>query len=209
MNNSSGTWQNIDQSSDPVFGTLTRPTKGSSAFGAIGGFGLGGYEESLSSRKTSQLAHWLPSPGLQFYNFTSGSWYNNSALEYTPNGASGWTGSTYVPTWGAAGLLMIFGGQATPDLSLFTDGETYLSMSNITLFDRSTQSWHYQPSSKDIPSQRDIFCIISASGGDNTTYGESVYRNTSRPMMPNKVFTWQRSSCTLARPAEAHIMGCQ
>ena len=175
-NNSGGLWQEIDQSSDPVFGTLTRPTEGSFAFGAIGGFSLGGIKGSLSSQKTSQLSDYIASPGLQFYNFTSGSWYNNSAIGYTSNGASIWAGSMYVPTWGPAGVLVIFGGQAIHYLFHFKDGDAYLSMSNITLFDPLTQSWHYQMSTGDIPSQRDRFCVVGASGGDNTTYGKFLYR---------------------------------
>lgn len=175
-NNSGGLWQQIDQSSDSVFGTLTRPTEGSFAFGAIGGFGLGGYKGSLSSQKTSHLSSYIASPGLQFYNFTSGSWYNNSAIGYTSNGASIWAGSMYVPTWGPAGVLLVFGGQAVPDLALFKDGDAYLSMSNITLFDPLTQSWHYQMSTGDIPTQRDRFCVVGASGGDNTTYGRFLSR---------------------------------
>lgn len=133
-NNSGGLWQEIDQPSDSVFGTLNRPTEGSFAFGAIRGFSLGGMKGSLSSQKTSQLSSYIASPGLQFQSFTSGSWYNNSALGYTSNSASIWAGSVYVPTWGPAGVLLIFGGQAIRDLSHFKDGDAYLSMSNITLF---------------------------------------------------------------------------
>ena len=82
----------------------------------------------------------------------------------------------------------MFGGQAVHNVSLFTDGETYLSMSNITLFDPSTQFWHYQPSSGDIPSQRDRFCVVGASGGDNTTFGESAYAIASSPSCLTNIF---------------------
>ena len=82
----------------------------------------------------------------------------------------------------------MFGGQAVHNVSLFTDGETYLSMSNITLFDPSTQLWHYQPSSGDIPSQRDRFCVVGASGGDNTTFGESAYAIASSPSCLTNIF---------------------
>ena len=82
----------------------------------------------------------------------------------------------------------MFGGQAVHNVSLFTDGETYLSMSNITLFDPLTQFWHYQPSSGDIPSHRDRVCVVGASGGDNATFGESAYAIASSPSCLTKPF---------------------
>ena len=63
-------------------------------FGAIGGFDPGGYEDGLSSQKTWHITKPVLSPGVQFYNFTSGSWYNNSGLGYTLDGASVWAGLT-------------------------------------------------------------------------------------------------------------------
>lgn len=171
-NGTYGTWQNFNQSSDPVFRNLTRPTFGSAASGAVGGFGVGGYESFQSSPRTENLASLVPSPGLQFYNYTAQSWYNNSGEGYSPDGTSVYAGTIYLPTWGAAGLVAIFGGQTTTNRTGFTDGDSYLSMSNISLFDVSSQSWYYQQSTGDTPSQRDRFCVVGASGGDNTTFGE-------------------------------------
>lgn len=169
---SHGTWQDYNQSFDPVFNNLTRPTFGSATSGSIGGFGLGGYEFCRSSRKTENLTGLVPSPGLQFYNFTAQSWYNNSGGGYTPDGTSVYAGAIYLPTWGTAGLVAIIGGQTTTNSTTFTDGDDYLSMSNISLFDASSQSWYYQQSTGDVPSQRDRFCLVGASGGDKTTFGE-------------------------------------
>ena len=171
-NNTYGIWQDFNQSSDSVFNSLTRPSFGSAASGAIGGFGIGGYESSNSGLETVHVTSPVPSPGLQFYNFTAKSWYNNSGEGFTPNGTSVYAGAIYLPAWGTAGLVAIFGGQTTTNRTDFVDGDNYLSMSNISLFDVSSESWYYQQASGNIPSQRDRFCVVGASGGDKTTFGK-------------------------------------
>ena len=165
-----GTWQSLDQSSS-VFGSITRPTQGSAASGDIGGFNLGGYAERLTSQKTSTIDGIIPIPGLQFYNFTSKEWSNYSATGYTSDGTAEWSGTAYVPTWGTAGLLVAFGGQTSLNLSQFVDGATYLSLSNISLFDPSTQLWYHQEATGEVPTQRDRFCVVGVNSGDKTSYG--------------------------------------
>ena len=164
-----GVWQSLDQSS-PVFDNIIRPSQGSVASGDIGGFNLGGYAGPWSSQKIYGSGY-IPIPGLQFYNFTSQEWSNNSATGYTPYGTAIWSGTVYVPTWGSAGLLMAFGGQTTPDLSEFWDGRAYLTMSNISLFDPSTQLWYHQMATGDVPTQRDRFCVVGISSDTKSTYG--------------------------------------
>lgn len=164
-----GTWQSLDQSSS-VFDSIVRPTQGSVASGDIGGFNLGGYASRDASQKTD-IAGYIPVPGLQFYNFTSQEWSNDSATGCTPDGTAIWSGTAYVPTWGPAGLLVAFGGQTSPNISEYVDGAAYLPMSNISLFDPSTQSWYHQEATGDTPSQRDRFCVVGINGGDNSTYG--------------------------------------
>ena len=167
-----GTWQSLDQSSS-VFDSLIRPTLGSVASGDVGGFNLGGCANRFSSQKTSHLEvdSCIPVPGLQFYNFTSQEWFNNSATGYTLDGTSEFSGTAYVPTWGTAGLLVAFGGQTSPNISEYVDGAAYLSMSNISIFDLSNQLWYHQEATGDVPTQRDRFCVVGISGGDNSTYG--------------------------------------
>lgn len=231
-NSSYGTWQNFNQSSDPVFRSLTRPTFGSAASGAIGGFGLGGYESDRSSLKTEGLTSLVPSPGLQFYNFTAQSWYNNSGEGYTPEGTSVYAGTIYLPTWGSAGLVAVFGGQTTTNRTDFTDGGNYLSMSNISLFDVSSQSWYYQQSTGDIPSQRDRFCVVGASGGDKSSFeiflysgqaGVGVFDGNSTSMALNSerdevyilslpAFVWFKANYTSVDPRiyhTCHLVGNQ
>ncbi|CAF9912087.1 MAG: hypothetical protein ALECFALPRED_007866 [Alectoria fallacina] len=231
-NNSYGTWQDFNQSSNPVFNSLTRPTFGSATSGAIGGFGLGGYEFSQSSSKTQNLTSLVPSPGLQFYNSTARSWYNNSGEGYTPEGTSVYAGAIYLPTWGTAGLVAIFGGQTTSNRTNFIDGDNYLSMSNISLFDPSSQSWYFQESTGDVPSQRDRFCVVGASGGDKTTFeiflysgqaGAGVYDGSPTSMANNSqrdevyvlslpAFVWFKANYTSVDPRiyhTCHVVGNQ
>ena len=104
----------------------------------MGGFNLSGFADRWTSQKTN-IAGLIPVPGLQFYNFTSKILFNYSATGFTPDGTVEFSGTTYVPIWGTEGLLVAFGGQTSPNLSHFTDGEAYLIMSNISLFDPSNQ----------------------------------------------------------------------
>ena len=164
-----GIWQSLDQSS-PVFDSITRPWQGSVASGAIGGFNLGGMANGYTSQKTD-IGGTIPIPGLQFYNFTSKEWFNNSATAYTPYGTAAWSGTVYVPTWGPAGLLVAFGGQTSDNLSTFVDGTTYFPMSNISLFNPSTQLWYHQKATGDVPTQRDRFCVVGISSDIKSTYG--------------------------------------
>ena len=164
-----GIWQSLNQSSS-VFNSITRPGQGSVASGDIGGFNLGGYAGANESQKTL-ITGTIPIPGLQFYNFTSQEWSNNSATGYAPHWTAVWSGTVYVPIWGSAGLLVAFGGQTSPNISAFWDGAAYLSMSTISLFDPSTGSWYHQEATGDAPSQRDRFCVVGINSGDNATYG--------------------------------------
>ena len=173
-----GTWQSSHQSSS-AFDSITRPCQGSVASGVIGGFSLGGYTDRDTSQKTNSVG-WIPVPGLQFYNFTSKEWFNRSATGYTPYGTAAWSGTVYVPTWGPAGLLVAFGGQMMSNLSTFIDGTTYLPMSDIALFDPSTQLWYHQEATGAVPTQRDRFCIVGMNGDNNSTYG-------MRPLAQNNI----------------------
>ncbi|KAF6236380.1 hypothetical protein HO173_005471 [Letharia columbiana] len=217
-----GTWQALDQSSS-VFSSITRPTQGSVASGDIGGFNLGGYAGNRGSQKTN-IDSFIPIPGLQFYNFTSQEWSNNSATAYSPDGTAEFSGTAYVPTWGTAGLLVAFGGQISPNISQFVDGAAYLPMSNISLFDPSTQVWYYQEATGDVPSQRDRFCVVGVNGGDNSTYeiflyggqvGSNIYDNSSASQSINAgldevyvlslpSFVWFKANYTSSDPRMFH-----
>ena len=86
----------------------------------------------------------IPVPSLQFYNFSSQEWFNISARAYTPDGTVICGSAAYDRLWGTTGLFVAFGGQTSPSMSQFLDCTAYLSMSNLLLFDLSTQSWFYK-----------------------------------------------------------------
>jgi hypothetical protein len=166
----SGTWVNIDQSFSIVWNSLTRPSEGAATFGSIGGFNLGGYHNSRSSQKTN-IGGTIPSPGLQFYNFTDLSWTNNSALGYSDDGTSSFSTITWVPTWGPAGLLVAVGGESDFNLA-DNSGASYVPMNNISVFEPLTQTWYRQTATGDIPQQRGQACMVSVGSSNNSTHGK-------------------------------------
>jgi hypothetical protein len=166
-----GTWVNIDQSFNMVWNSLTRPSEGAATFGSIGGFNLGGYHTSRSSQKTN-IGGTIPSPGLQFYNFTDLSWTNNSALGYSDDGTSSFSTITWVPTWGPAGLLVAVGGESNPNLADEYSGLSFVPLNNISIFEPLTQTWYRQTATGDIPQQRVRACMVSVGSSDNSTHGK-------------------------------------
>ncbi|KAI9766650.1 MAG: hypothetical protein M1839_004790 [Geoglossum umbratile] len=168
-----GSWRQLDMSDSPTWVSLTRTTGGLGASSSSAGYNLGGYAGSRTSQKTG-IDGFIPIPGLQTYNYTSGAWSNNSALGYSKFGTAQVGGMVHVPSWGPAGLLVIVGGQTSP-LTSWSDGGTMVSMSNITVFEPQNQTWYHQTATGDIPTQRDRFCLVGAQGGDNSTYEIFLY----------------------------------
>lgn len=160
----------IDLHSDSIWDTLTRPAYGLATSGGPGGFNLGGYANSHISQKTD-IESQIPVPGLQFFNYESHKWLNNSALGYSAIGTAVNGGMVHVPSWGSAGLLVILGGQTADSLSTFNDGQYYTPLSNISLFDPVTQTWYHQEATGSVPDERDRFCVAGVRGGDNSTFG--------------------------------------
>lgn len=188
-----GSWQSVDISGDDEWRMITRPSGGSATFGPSGGFNLGGYANSRTSPKTSTLPNSIPIPGLQFVNFTSGAVTNNSALGFSHDGTSAMGGLVYVPTWGHSGIVVAIGGQTSPFLDNFADGQQYIYMSNISIFDPSSQTWFHQAASGVVPTQRDRFCVVGAQGGDNSTYGKRLMWQSFYTLMLTRsrnIFVW-------------------
>ncbi|SLM33958.1 Galactose oxidase/kelch, beta-propeller [Lasallia pustulata] len=172
-NATGGTWKSIDQY-DSVWDKLTRPVNGLTASGALGGFNLGGYSDSHTSQKTDIPGN-VPVPGLQFFNFTSQKWSNNSASDYYGTGTALFGGMVYVPTWGSAGLVVILGGQTiNPQVGL-PGGARLVPLSNISIYDPDAQTWYYQLATGDVPEERGSFCVAGVRGGDNSTFEIFLY----------------------------------
>ncbi|KAH0563239.1 hypothetical protein GP486_002194 [Trichoglossum hirsutum] len=171
--NGGGGWHQLDVSSDPTWSTLTRTGGGLGAAGPNAGYNLGGYADSRTSQKTN-IDGFVPIPGIQSYNYTSGAWSNNSALGYSKFGTAQLGGMVHVPTWGPAGILVVIGGQTSP-LDKWGDDTTMVPLSNISVFEPQSQTWYHQIATGDIPSNRDRFCLVGVQGGDNSTYEIFLY----------------------------------
>src|SRR5579862_2928076 len=139
--NGGGTWSQLDESDDPTWVSLTRTAGGLWATSANAGFNLGGYAGSRTSQRTD-IDGFIPIPGLQSYNYTTGAWTNNSALGYSTFGTAQAGGMVHIPTWGPAGILVMVGGQTSP-LNTWSDGGIMVPMSNITVFDPQSQTWYH------------------------------------------------------------------
>lgn len=159
-----GTWGKIEQGSDPVFLTLTRPIYGASTHGGPGGFYLGGKQGSHSSSKNPVSEGYVALPGLLVYNFTDGLWTNRSTSSLYGGGAWEQGGVQYVPTWGAQGLLVAFGGD---DMSGYK-----FPWTNITVYDIAADRWYAQQATGDPPSGRELFCSVGIGSSSNDTYGK-------------------------------------
>jgi Kelch motif len=171
--NGGGSWSQLDMSDNPTWISLTRTAGGLWAASRNAGFNLGGYAGSRTSQRTG-IDGFIPIPGLQTYNYTTGGWTNNSALGYSTFGTAQAGGMVHVPTWGPAGLLVMVGGQTSP-LNTWSDGGTMVPMSNITVFDPQSQTWYHQTALGEVPSQRTRFCTVGVRGGDNSTYEIYLY----------------------------------
>ena len=165
-----GSWSQVSVT-DPNFSALTRPTGGSATWGSVGGFYMGGYSDSKTDQKTTGLTGFVPTPGIQFYNYSSGTWTNSSSAGYLQPGTQEYGAIVHVPTWGPAGMVVAFGGQ-TSGQSTWSDGGSYVQLANISIFDPHGGQWYYQTASGDVPDQRDRFCAVGAQGGDNSTFGK-------------------------------------
>ena len=205
-NGSHGTWQYLNQSSVTVFNNLTRLTYGSANFGTIGGFGLGGYFSGYSSQKNEV------SPGTTLSQVLV---YNSTALRHSLGTTA--LGRLYFQRHHRVRRSSLCidtgwrwpGGQTANNRTCFTDGESYLPISNMSLFDASFQYSYYRQAIGDIPSQRDRFCLVGVSAGDKTTFSESSRIVTWTTITTEIDTILQKYSCTpgglaLACTTEVH-----
>lgn len=89
---------------------------------------------------------YIPVPGLVMFNMSSNSFSNISADGYSTYGAAYHGIAQYAPNFGSEGLVLFFGGQ-TSDLDGVDISSPKRPMSQIGIFDPSTQSWYSQTAS--------------------------------------------------------------
>ena len=181
----SGNWSLVDTPAWSNFTTLIRGYKGIYTSGAGMGFALGGLENSatnnaIEDESSSQIS------GMVMYNITSGDWYNVSASGYTYDGVAQNGVAHFVPSFGPAGLLFVFGGRVANSILPGTD--------SVSIFDPISQQWSSQEVSGAKPSSALSPCVVGAQG-DNNTYEVMKNRNLT---VVTAYKTTYRSFCTAA-----------
>ena len=182
-----GTWTLNSSHSDPPFSEpgLTRSFGGVSAQSDTSAFWLGGYASNHSSDvyRDAGVMDFIPTPGLITYDFATGAW-TNTTLDPSlplgiPNGSIEWAGVEWLPNFGPNGMLVIWGGETTTNLSMYLPTTLMRPMNNIALYDPVEKTWYAQQISGIAPSVRSRFCSVSASDpspdSNSTTGTHEIY----------------------------------
>ena len=165
----SGDWSLVSPPASSNFTTLIRGYQGTYTYGAGLGFALGGLENAATNEAidvNSELSFQIP--GMVMYNITSQDWYNVSTSGYSQSGGSVNGAAQFVPCFGPAGLLFVFGGSVANEIFPGTDG--------VSMFDPISQQWSSQEVSGAKPSSVLSPCVVGAQG-DNNTYEVKNDRN--------------------------------
>lgn len=160
----SGHWSLMDPLASSNFNGLIRGYHGIYASSAGLGFALGGIENAATTNETGASRI----PGMVMYNITSQNWYNVSASGYSPDGVAMDGAAQYVPSFGPAGLLFVFGGSLANKIFPGTD--------EVSIFEPISQQWSSQEVSGAKPSPVLSPCVVGAQG-DNNTYEVMNDRN--------------------------------
>ncbi|KAK2762299.1 hypothetical protein FQN54_001309 [Arachnomyces sp. PD_36] len=172
------TWDERYGPDDKLWDTMTRATRCASAYSPETGYCLGGY--SGQSSTPIDTPGWnLPIGGMVELDFESTSWSNASSVGSSQRG---WTINQemeYIPSYGEEGILVAVGGDDISTQGWYMTGTNLRSMSNITIYDIHTKTWHSQTASGDVPEGRSEFCSVSAQGGDNDTYEIFAFGGTT------------------------------
>jgi len=111
------------------------------------------------------------------YNITLGAFSSDSATAFTQSGT--WIGGSveFVPGFGVDGILVLLGGVTTASEQPFRslgdlEGEDYIKLKNITIYDPSSKEWYWQETAGPVPRDRTHACTVGVStgSGDNRTH---------------------------------------
>ena len=94
------------------------------------------------------------------YNDTSQEWYNVSSTGFSYYGAAVGGAAQFVPSFGPAGLLLVFGGT--------TVNGQYVPYNNVYMYEPLSQQWQTQKATGDLPNQATNFCVVGVEGDDDT-----------------------------------------
>lgn len=160
----SGSWLGVSFD-DPNWQSIIRPEYGLVAASSTTGYSLGGI---VSNFRTSSV---YAIPGMVTYDFASGKWNNLTVSgAYSATGMGAYGVAQFVPSFGAAGLIIMMGGIIPSNASDTNPRESLRLMSNITIFDAASQKWYSQTATGDVPPARNGACIVGAQGLNSSTY---------------------------------------
>ena len=109
--------------------------------------------------------------GLLSYNFLTKDWTNTSSIGFASSGFSVLGEASFVPNFGAEGLLVFLGGESPPNVTYQYQGAAaVVDMATIPLYDIHTGTWHHQATTGDVPPGRTGLCVVGASPGDNSSF---------------------------------------
>ncbi len=132
-------------------------------------YSLGGADVSSGGGDPSEIS--LAIEGLTVFDFESGVWHNKSSLESSSQGGySVQAQATFMPNFGQAGLLAFLGGDSPPNQTYqYEAGAALVDMSNITIYDPTSNTFYHQTATGAVPPPRSEFCAVSTSAADNST----------------------------------------
>ena len=157
---------------NPFPSNLVRPLGGGSAFDGQHALYVGGWANKGSSTNPSingANSTWVP--GLLAFDYatktltntTNDQGYYNSFMGPPPTYQA--VSMVSAPYFGPRGLFILVSGWGVPS----TGAETN-SFDNITIYDPSQGKWYTQPTTGQIPSGRQGFCIVGLQDIDNQTF---------------------------------------
>lgn len=130
--NGSGTWITETPSNANFFNDMIRTSLGAWTSTPDAGFWIGGISDARSTREEADRG---PISGILSYNFTNNEWRNDSSAGLSPDGTLTGASATFVPSFGANGLIVLLGGSSRYD----QEGVGHQPMDDIRFFDPVTR----------------------------------------------------------------------
>jgi len=107
--------------------------------------------------------------GLVEYDGSAGTWQNYSTSIPGSSPFINEAQAAFAPNFGKQGIITIVGGASPPQQTFVYEGGASLrDMSEILLYDPSSNTWYVQRATGDIPPPRTEFCAVGASSDGQT-----------------------------------------
>ena len=109
--------------------------------------------------------------GLSELDYADNNWSNRSLVDALPSGFFVFSQMSFVPNFGEAGLLVVYGGENARIQSYnYMGAEALVDMADISIYDIGSRRFFRQRATGDIPLPRTKFCSVGAMAVDNSTY---------------------------------------